>query len=123
MLLDRDIRENLGPLPGTGAEPELEPRPERHGGRWMLGVLAAIALGLWSAGIALILHFERSAPHQPDARAGQIYRFNDPFSIVYLSAQQHALVDGTMIVLPVVTLLVLVAAVVAISRKLSQSEA
>jgi len=122
MLSDRDIRERLGPLASGGAEAEPEPPPKRHAGRWTLSLLAAAALVLWSAGIALILHFERTAPHQPDARTSQIYRFNDPFSIVYLSAQQHALVDGALIVLPVVTILIVIAAVMTISRTLAASE-
>jgi hypothetical protein len=110
-------------MPGSGSEPEplVSAPPKRNAGRGTLGLLAAAALALWGAGIALILHFERTAPHRPDTQAGQIYRFNDPFSIVYLSARQHALVDGALIVLPVVTILIVMAAVLTIGRMQSSA--
>ncbi len=118
MLSDRDIRELIGPLPDGGAEPELQnPVPRKNLRQWIVAVLACVGVVLWGAGIALILHFEKSAPNEPHAQTGQIHRFNDPFSVVYLTAQQHTLVDSVLVVLPAVTILIVVAAVLMLSRK------
>lgn len=122
MLLDRDIRDNLGPLPGTDPETEpVEPARKSNPTRWILGVLAAVALVLWTAGIAVFLHLEHISPGQPNAAAGQIYRFSDPWHVLYLTAQQHLLVRGTLIVPPAFTVVVLIVAI-AIGGKLSPIE-
>lgn len=118
MLSDREIRELLGPLPEGGDEPVSQKAgPRKNVKQWIVGVLAAVGVVLWGAGIALIFHFEKSAPHQPNAQTGQIQRFNDPFSVVYLTAQQHLLVDAVVIVLPVLTIAMVVVAVMTLGRK------
>jgi hypothetical protein len=122
MLLDRDIRENLGPLPGTSPETEpVVPAPKPNPTRWILSILGAVALALWTAAIALFLHLEHTSPGQPDAAAGRIYRFSDPWHILYLTAQQHLLVRGTLIVPPAFTVLVLIVAIAA-GGKLAPAE-
>jgi len=117
MLSDREIREILGPVPETETEPRaISAAPRKNRWHLVLGGLGAVGVVLWGAGIALILHFERSSPGQPNVRTGQIYRFNDPFSVVYLTARQHLLVDTALIVLPLVTILLVVAAIVTSGR-------
>lgn len=118
MLSDRDIRERLGPLPETGAEPKSQNAAVNRSLRqWIVGVLGSMGVALWGGGIALILHFESSAPHQPNLQTGQIHRFNDPFSVIYLTARQHTLVESVMIVLPVMTIIIVIGAVATFGRK------
>jgi hypothetical protein len=123
MLSDREIREILGRVPETAAQPESESAaPRKNPWPMVLGVLAVLGLALWGAGIAVILHFEKSAPHQPVAGTGETVRFNDPFSVVYLTARQHALVDGALIILPLVTILIVVAAIMTFGRTSAAEE-
>lgn len=117
MLLDRDIRERLGPLPDGSAQPEDTTKPKKKAGRWLAGALTALALALWGAAFALILHFERISPHQPDREAGEIYRFSDHRSIVYLTAQHHALVNAALILLPLITLAAVLAVILTRERR------
>jgi hypothetical protein len=123
MLSDREIREMLGPLEETGAEPESKnAAPRKNPWQLILGMVAVVGLALWGTGIALILHFEKTSPNEPNTRTGQIYRFNDPFSVVYLTARQHVLVDAALIVLPLVTILIVVAAILTFGRMSAAEE-
>lgn len=117
MLSDREIRERLGPLPGTSAQSAgKESAPPINRAWWLLGVSAAAVVGLWCAGAALVFRLGRTAPHRPDPRSGEIYRFSDLRNVLYLTAHQHTLVVAAVIGLSLLTLFtVLAAAIVASS--------
>jgi hypothetical protein len=103
MLSDHDIRERLLEEPaGAVAERQEEPPPRKRP-PWFLGILAMLAVALWGGGIALFLHMERTSPHVPDPQNGHIYRFGNRRNVVYLTATQHWVANGSLLVLPVIT--------------------
>jgi len=92
MLSDSDIRERLGPLADPGLSPSDNQRPPRR----RLAPLAFVALLLWIGGLALLLHYERTAPHRPDPRTGQVCRFTDTRHTVYLTRKQRSIAWGAL---------------------------
>lgn len=103
MLSDRDIREVLLEDPaGTIAEKPEESPPRKRSPR-MIGVLVVLVVALWGGGIAVVLHLEKTSPHLPDPQNGHIYRFSDHRNVVYLTATQHWLANGSLLVLPAIT--------------------
>jgi len=87
MLSDSNIREQLGSLLDPTPDPAQKPRSRPA---TMIAALVILALCLWGASLALLLHFDRTAPRVPDPPTGKVYRFNDQHRVVYLTAKQNS---------------------------------
>jgi hypothetical protein len=83
MLSDANIREQLGSLLDPGPDPTPKPRSRVP----LIAIL--VVLCLWGASLALLIHFDRTAPRIPDPPTGHVYRFNDQHRVVYLTAKQN----------------------------------
>lgn len=121
MLSDRDIREQLGGLSSVENRPAPEQAPPdlSRFHRALVGAALGIAV-LWTAGFAFLLACRRRAPHAADPRTGHIHPFHLLGTVAYLTGIQHGLVEATLILLPVATLLLV--AVVLRSRPARQKK-
>jgi hypothetical protein len=110
MLSDSDIRERLGPLSDpASSSPESRPPSRRRIAR-----LAAFAVLLWIAGLALLVHFERTRPRVPDPSSRRVYRVPGYPSSVYLTVKERY-AAGAALAVPVLTTVMV--ALLAIPRR------
>jgi hypothetical protein len=86
MMSDSDIRERLGPLVDPTLDPDQIPRRTPHG---LIAALVVLVLCLFGGSIALLLHYQRTAPHQPDPPSGHVYRITDTRHTIFLTKKQH----------------------------------
>jgi protein-S-isoprenylcysteine O-methyltransferase Ste14 len=92
MLSDSDIRERLGPLTDPTPRPDQTPGPSA--GR--IAALVVLVILLWGAGVAVIVHLERTSPRVPEPASGHVYRFSDTRHTVYLTAREHYVAWGAI---------------------------
>jgi len=105
MLSDSDIRERLGPLTDPTQNPDQKPRKPASG---RVAALVILALVLWGAGIAVIVHLERISPRVAEPASGHVYRFTDMRHTRYLTEGGSYLAWGAVGVPIVGTIVVLV---------------
>ena len=108
MLSDSDIRERLGPITDPSHTPDQKPKrpaPRR------IATMVVLALLLWGAGIAVIVHLERISPRVAEPASGHVYRFTDTRHTLYLTGEGRYVAWGALAV-PIVGTLALLAGLI-----------
>lgn len=104
MLSDSDIRERLGPITDPSQDPAQKPNRPPPG---RIAARVILALLLWGAGIAVIVHLVRISPRSPEPASGHVYRISDTRHAVYVTSKGRDLAWGAAGVPVVGTILAL----------------
>ena len=100
MLSDSDIRERLGPLADPASDPSQPQPPSR---RRAIAVPALLAVLLWIGGVAILLHFEKTAPHKPNPATDHVARIPGRPSVYVTPDQRYA--AGAALAIPLLSTL------------------